>query len=172
MFGENCEKMTPSLFVRHATSDRRFEIRVRPEDGHKALHARDSFEPGDTLLAFSARATLNEPTVHSIQISETEHILLEPEFLAYTNHSCSPNVIFDLDRMAVIAIEPIGPGDEIVYFYPSTEASMKQPFFCGCLSPQCLGFIEGAGRLPAEVLERYHLADHIRSLLPVRELAS
>jgi len=158
--------------VRHATSDRRFEIRVRPEDGHKALYARSSFAPGDTLVQFTARATLDQPAVHSVQVSETEHILLEPDFLQYTNHSCSPNVVFDVDRMMVAAIVPIRPGHEIVYFYPSTETSMKQPFFCGCRSPRCLGFIQGAGHLPTEILMSYHVADHIRSLLLLRELAS
>src|ERR1019366_7885633 len=99
MFEEKCEKITASFIVRHATSDHRFEIRVRPGDGHKALHARRAFAPGDTLLEFTARATLDEPAVHSVQVSQTGHILLEPEFLEYTNHSCLPNVIFDVDQM-------------------------------------------------------------------------
>lgn len=158
--------------VRHTASDRRFEIRTRLEDGHKALHARRAFAPGDTLVEFSARATLDEPTVHSVQVSETEHILLEPEFLQYTNHSCSPNVVLDVERMAVIAIARIEVGDELVYFYPSTETTMKQPFFCGCRSPHCLGFIQGASHLPADVLGRYHVADHVRVLLFAKELAS
>jgi hypothetical protein len=172
MFEEKCEKITASFIVRHATSDHRFEIRVRPGDGHKALHARRAFAPGDTLLEFTARATLDEPAVHSVQVSQTGHILLEPEFLEYTNHSCLPNVIFDVDQMVVTAVAPIQPGDEIVYFYPSTETSMKQPFFCGCHSAHCLGFIEGADHLPVEVLERYELADHVRSLLLLRQITS
>ena len=112
-----------------------------------------------------ARKTLREPAVHSVQLNESAHILLEPQFLEYTNHSCSPNVVFDLDAMVVRAIEPIQPGEEIVYFYPSTELSMAQPFTCDCGSDNCLGVIRGADYLPTEVLDRYHLTTHIRSLL-------
>jgi hypothetical protein len=143
----------------------RFEVRERIRDGHKSLHARRAFAPGDVLERIAARKTLREPAVHSVQLNESEHILLEPQFLEYTNHSCSPNVVFDLDEMVVRAIERILPGDEIVYFYPSTERSMAQPFLCDCGSDNCLGVIRGADYLPTEVLDRYHLATHIRSLL-------
>jgi hypothetical protein len=148
---------------RHATSDARFEIRER-RDGHKSLHARADFLPGETLVWFSPRVTLPEPAVHTIQMNESDHILLEPQFLEYTNHSCSPNVVFDVSRMVVTAVEPIATGDEIVYFYPSTEASMSRPFSCYCDSPHCLGLIEGAEYLAPEVLDRYQLSDHIRTL--------
>jgi hypothetical protein len=158
--------------VRHSTADHRFEVRERTQDGHKSLHARRAFAPGDVLARFSARATLAEPGVHTVQLNESEHILLEPQFLEYTNHSCSPNVIFDVEEMVVIAIEPIPPGGEIVYFYPSTESSMAHPFECRCESDNCLGTIQGADYLPTHVLERYHLAGHIQSLLLLRQLAS
>jgi SET domain len=160
------------LIKRHKTSDPRFEIRERSESGHKSLHARTAHAPGETLARFSARATLSQPAVHTVQISAAEHILLDPAFLEYTNHSCSPNVLFDVEQMVVIAIEPIDPGDEIVYFYPSTETSMSQPFSCRCDSGQCLGLIEGAEYLPDSVLDRYRLADHVRSMLLLRQIAS
>jgi hypothetical protein len=141
----------------------RLEVRERIQDGRKSLHARRSFAPGDVLERITARQTLSKPEVHSVQQNELEHILLEPQHLEYTNHSCSPNVIFDMDQMAVIAIQAIQPGDEIVYFYPSTELSMAQPFACNCGSDNCLGVIRGAEYLPTEVLDRYHLATHIQS---------
>jgi hypothetical protein len=161
-----------SYIVRHSTADHRFEVRERTHDGHRSLHARTAFAPGDVLVRFSARVTLTEPSVHSVQLNESEHILLEPKFLEYTNHSCSPNVIFDLDEMVVIAVEAIPPGGEIVYFYPSTESSMSQPFVCECGSDNCLGVIQGADYLSVDVLEQYHLAGHIQSLLLLRQLAS
>ena len=160
------------MIKRHRTSDQRFEIRERSESGDKSLHARASFATGEILLGFSARATLAEPTVHTVQVSASEHILLEPEFLEYTNHSCCPNVIFDVERMVVMAIQLIQAGDEVVYFYPSTEISMSQPFPCHCDAEHCLGLIEGAEYLPAALLDRYHLADHVRNLLLVRQVGS
>jgi hypothetical protein len=149
---------------RHTTSDARFEILER-RDGHKSLHAQADFQPGETLVRFSPRVILTGPAVHSVQINESDHILLDPEFLEYTNHSCSPNVVFDVSNMVVTAVQPISTGDEIVYFYPSTEASMNRPFSCLCDSEHCLGLIEGAEYLPPSVLDRYHLADHVRTRL-------
>ncbi len=148
---------------RHATSDARFEIRERL-DGHKSLHSRADFLPGETLVRFSPRVTLPEPAVHTVQVNDSDHILLDPQFLEYTNHSCAPNVAFDVSNMLVTALEPISAGDEIVYFYPSTEVSMSRPFACFCDSEQCLGLIEGADSLPSEILDRYQLAGHVRTL--------
>ncbi len=153
---------------RHCTSDSRFEIREHAADGSRALHTHTNFDPGQTLVHFSPQAILAEPSVHSIQLNASQHILLDPEFLRYTNHSCSPNVVFDVKRMVVCAIEPIRAGDEIVYYYPSTESSMSQPFSCFCKSTRCLGWIHGAAMTPASVLHQYHLAPHIQSLLEER----
>jgi hypothetical protein len=154
--------------MRHKTSDSRFEIRERRIDGHRALHAAATFAPAEVLLRFSARAAFAAPAVHTIQVNEWDHILLDPDFLEFTNHSCSPNVIFDVSRNVVEAVRTIHPGDEILYFYPSTEVSMAQPFACGCGSPDCLRVIRGAEHLDASVLERYFLADHVQSMLADR----
>ncbi len=157
---------------RNPTSDARFEVRQCPVEGRKSLHTLHPFEPGDTLVSFGAQATFSEPTVHSIQVNASQHILVDPEFLRYTNHSCSPNVAFDLGHMVVTAIQPIRPEDEIVYYYPSTERAMVQPFACTCRSEQCLGWVHGAERLPTATLSRYHLAPHILTLLEERSAST
>lgn len=56
-------------------------------------------------------------------------------------------------------------GDELSFFYPSTEWDMAQPFECLCGSKECRGTISGAKDMPAEVLKNYWLSSHIRELL-------
>lgn len=57
------------------------------------------------------------------------------------------------------------PGDELTFFYPSTEWHMAQPFQCLCSTPVCRGTIAGAKSMPPSKLEGYWLNGHIRQLL-------
>ena len=34
--------------------------------------------------------------------------------------------------MRLTALRPISEGDELTFFYPSTEWAMAEPFECGC----------------------------------------
>lgn len=57
------------------------------------------------------------------------------------------------------------PGDELTFFYPSTEWSMAQPFTCLCGHQSCRGTISGAKDMTARQLEGTWLNGHIRELL-------
>ena len=59
-------------------------------------------------------------------------------------------------------------GDELSFFYPSTEWSMAQPFDCRCGEKECKGRISGAKDTPDEVLQKYWLNPHIEELLQER----
>jgi hypothetical protein len=102
------------------------------------------------------------PTRTSIQISKHEHIE-ELSRLAYLNHSCDPNVLIDFSQMELRAVRDIKPGEELTFFYPSTEWDMSTPFQCLCGSSQCLKRITGARYLPLNVLGRYFINQHIWS---------
>jgi len=141
------------------------EIREDEESLAKALFATCSFEPGDIICRFSGAAILNEPTYLTVQVGETEHIHLQPEFLQYINHSCNPNVIFNTTLYQLECLQPIKTGDELCFFYPATEWSMAQPFECLCGSKKCLKYIQGAAHLPIESLEGYKLTDFIQRML-------
>lgn len=149
----------------------RFEVAQAGELG-AVLVARVQFRPREILTDFRAAALLSQPTRHSIQLSITEHGLVDPEFLRYMHHGCEPNVVLETDRLLVRAVRPIAPGDQITFFYPSTEWSMAAPFQCACGSSQCLGTITGAALLPDEVLARYELSAHVRMLLQARRAAA
>jgi hypothetical protein len=61
--------------------------------------------------------------------------------------------------------EGLKAGDELTFFYPSTEWEMAQPFECLCKNAECRGTISGAMDMPVDVLSEYWLNPHIEELL-------
>ena len=117
------------------------------------------------ICHFHAGITQDHADRFTVQIDESKHITLVPEVLQYVNHSCSPTAFFDTTSMELICLKEIQPGDEITFFYPSTEWEMAEPFTCNCGSPACLEVINGASSLPVEILETYKLTDFIREMI-------
>lgn len=138
------------------------EIWECTETGEKFLHSCVKFMPGDTIARFGIKASVEQPNYLSVQIDDTEHILLQPEFLQYINHSCEPNVFFDTTNMVVTCLKTIDIGESMTFFYPSTEWSMAKAFDCLCGNKKCLGKIQGAAYLSTDVLKNYMLAEHIQ----------
>ena len=56
-------------------------------------------------------------------------------------------------------------GDELTFFYPSTEWAFDRSFACGCQVSECIGTLRGARAMEPEVLERYFVNRHIWELL-------
>ena len=137
----------------------------------KSLCANRSFQTGDILCSFRARATKASPSQMTVQLNADTHILLYPKILQYINHSCNPNVFFYTRRKVLRCLRPIAPGDELRFFYPSTEWDMEEPFQCNCREASCLGRIQGAAHLPPHTLQHYELSDFIRGQLEARGLA-
>ncbi len=134
-------------------------------NGQKALHVNKSFSPGEVICSFKAGITQSFATYLTVQIEKDTHITLVPEFLQYINHSCAPNVFFDTTTMQLICLRPLQHGDEMTFFYPSTEWEMAQPFVCNCGDDLCLQLINGASQLSEETLSRYRLTDFINTQL-------
>jgi|HubBroStandDraft_6_1064221.scaffolds.fasta_scaffold619885_2 hypothetical protein len=147
------------------TGDPRLCVDAHEQLGQRCVRSLAAFAPGEAILAFRAAAVRDRPSRMTVQVSEREHIELAPAFLSFVNHGCDPNVYFDVERRALVALARIAPGDEIVFFYPSTEWVMASPFECRCGSPRCLGRVGGASQVPAPVLAGHRLAPHIARLL-------
>jgi hypothetical protein len=147
-------------------SDHEFAVvRLNVDNNQKAFFAQRSYEPGDVVADFAAGKVLSNPTYLTVQVDHDKHIMLQPEHLQYINHSCDPNVFFDTHRMKVVALKKIAEGDEMTFFYPSTEWNMVQPFKCFCGSGKCLGEIKGAAHINPEVLRSYKLTRFIQQQL-------
>ena len=144
------------------------EMRQRYFNHQNALFALQSFQPGEMIAEFWAGTIAAEPTYLTVQIDVGKHITLQPEFLQYINHSCEPTVFFDTTTMKLVALKEIKDGEEMTFFYPSTEWEMTQPFNCYCGSQRCLGNIRGAAFLQNEVWKQYRLTDFIQQQLVKR----
>src|SRR5690349_14910341 len=140
-------------------------VRQNVDNNQKAFFAQRSYEPGQVIADFSAGEIKSEPTYLTVQVGIDKHIMLQPEHLQYINHSCDPNVFFDTHSMKVVALKPIQEGDEMTFFYPSTEWDMAQPFKCHCGSSNCLGEIRGAAHIDPLILKTYTLTRFIQQQL-------
>ena len=127
----------------------------------KSLHTTTAFNAGETICKFSAATELENPTYLTVQTGINKHITLSPNFLQYINHSCEPNVFFNTSSMELMALKNISIGDELVFFYPSTEWDMTQSFQCFCGSSACLKEIKGAAYLSADTITKYQFTEFI-----------
>ena len=103
---------------------------------------------------------ISAPTFTSVQVGSDRNIE-EFDYMANLNHSCDPNIFLDTERFELHAIRDIAPGEELSFFYPSTEWDMSTPFQCLCGAEHCLKHISGAKDLSLNVLSRYALNPHI-----------
>ncbi|KAL2886239.1 galactose-proton symport [Ceratocystis lukuohia] len=113
----------------------------------------------------------SEPTYATVQFSKDRHLNLNSDLL-YINHSCDPSLIFNTSTFEIL-VGPKGlkPGDELTFFYPSTEWHMAQAFDCFCQATNCRGRIAGAKDMTAEQLSGLYLNGHIHALLEERDAA-
>jgi len=140
-------------------------VRQNIDNNQKAFFAQQKYEAGQVVAEFSAGKVMSRPTYLTVQVDIDKHIMLQPEHLQYINHSCDPNVFFDTYTMQVVALKPIAEGDEMTFFYPSTEWDMVQPFKCFCGTSRCLGEIKGAAHINPQVLRSYTLTRFIQQQL-------
>jgi hypothetical protein len=76
------------------------------------------------------------PTYQTVQVDEQTHLL---DFVfAHMNHSCNPSTFIDCGNLTIFAERNIEPGEELTFFYPSTEWKMEKPFKCKCGASDCL----------------------------------
>jgi hypothetical protein len=98
-----------------------------------------------------------------------DHLELNSDLL-FMNHSCDPSAEMCLypgapERWEVLAgPRGLAEGQDITFFYPSTEWDMAQGFDCSCGAKTCLGRVYGAAHLTLEELEARGLVnEHIRA---------
>ena len=143
------EQVTPILEIRAESAD------------YKSLFALQDLDANTVISTFSHKEKLLKADRYSIQLNETEHITLLPNYLQYINHSCHPNVFFDTTTMEMKTLEFIKKGEELSFFYPSTEWKMTEVFNCNCGNSECLGEIQGAAYLTYDNLVKYRLSKYI-----------
>ncbi|MBK9271114.1 MAG: SET domain-containing protein [Saprospiraceae bacterium] len=154
-------EVNPREWVPLTQCNKSIELRINPSNQQKGLFAKRFCKEGEVLQKFGASVILDSPTYLTIQINDQQHIELQPEFLQYLNHSCSPNCFPDPDSFQLIALTDINAGEQLCYFYPSTEWKMDQAFDCFCHSADCFQSIKGAYSIDLSKLLRYKISNHI-----------
>ncbi|MBA4056917.1 MAG: SET domain-containing protein-lysine N-methyltransferase [Marivirga sp.] len=141
------------------------EVRIDPIHNHRALYSRREFKPEEVISEFTSRSIYQHPNYLTVQLGDNEHIELFPEFLECINHSCDPNCFFDTDKMQLIALKTISEGEEMTFFYPSTEWDMDQAFQCHCGTANCIESIKGAKYLSKSTVKNYRFTSFIKQKL-------
>ncbi|KAL8283758.1 hypothetical protein RQP46_005553 [Phenoliferia psychrophenolica] len=165
---DNYKPTHPDVFLVHFGSE---------EDYSSCLILQKDFAAGEMIAPivntipgikkYSSVQVAADPPIGDVDADEASrprHIELMSDLL-YVNHSCDPNVAFEVPASGdwkVTALKDLKKGDTFAYF--STEWSMDQPFHCLCGTPRCIGEVRGAESIPAEVLAKYKLNDHIIAL--------
>ena len=137
-------------------------VYLDPVKNHHLFIATKPHQKNEIICHFTARETCTEPSRFTVQAGEKKHILLYPLHLQYINHSCNPNAFFDIDKFQLIAVKDIEEGDEITFFYPSSEWEMSESFSCNCGENNCMGKISGAVQIPKPIINQYRLTQFIQ----------
>lgn len=138
-------------------------LTVKSENKFKTLVTKQAYKRGDVICPMPSENIMDKPNRFTVQIARDRHTHVGK--LAALNHSCDPNVILDTERMLMIARRDIEKGEELYFFYPSTEWEMQAPFICLCGASNCIHVVAGARFLPLSTLENHYLNPHIREMM-------
>jgi len=133
---------------------------IKTENKFRSLVTKQAYKQGEVISDIPRAKVINKPNRFTVQIGRTEHT--DVGKLAALNHSCDPNVILETARMQMIARRDIEQGEELSFFYPSTEWEMDAPFICLCGAANCIHVVAGARFLSLSTLEHHFLNRHIR----------
>lgn len=133
---------------------------IKTENKFRSLISKQAYKAGEVICEIPSENIMDRPNRYTVQIARDKHTHVGK--LAALNHSCDPNVIIDTEHMLLVARRDIEKGEELSFFYPSTEWEMNAPFICLCGSPNCIHVVAGARFLPLSTLETHYLNPHIR----------
>ncbi len=133
---------------------------IRKRDKLRGLITKRGYKAGEVVIPIISESISTKPTMYTVQIDRTRHTKVKE--LAFMNHSCNPNTILDTTRLLVFATHDVATGEELTYFYPSTEWEMSVPFICLCGEPNCIHVVAGARFLSLSSLEHHYVNRHIR----------
>jgi hypothetical protein len=138
-------------------------LSIHTENKFRSLVTKQANTKGQMICEIPSDNVVNKANRFTVQIGRDKHT--DVGKLAALNHSCDPNVLLDTENMLVIARRDIAKGEELSFFYPSTEWEMAAPFICLCGASNCIHVVAGARFLPLSTLETHYLNKHIRELM-------
>lgn len=136
---------------------------IKTENKFRSLITKQAYTRGEIICEIPTEKLFDKANRYTVQIAQDKHT--EVGKLSALNHSCDPNVILDTERLIMVARRDIEKGEELSFFYPSTEWEMDAPFICLCGSSNCIHVVAGARFLPLSTLENQYLNRHIREMM-------
>jgi hypothetical protein len=138
-------------------------LTIKTENKFRSLVTRRVYRKGQIICEIPTDKVIDRANRYTVQIGRNRHT--EVGKLTALNHSCDPNVILDTERLVMVARRDLEPGEELFFFYPSTEWEMAAPFICLCGASNCIHVVAGARFLSLSTLETHYLNRHIRELM-------
>lgn len=139
------------------------KLAIKTENKFRSLVSKQDYKKGEVICSMPSENLMDKPNRFTVQIGRNVHTHVGK--LAALNHSCDPNVILDTEKMVMVARRDIAKGEELSFFYPSTEWEMNAPFICLCGAANCIHVVAGARFLPLSTLEHHYLNPHIREMM-------
>jgi hypothetical protein len=136
---------------------------IKTENKFRSLITKQAYKKGEVICEIPTEKVIDSANRYTVQIGRDRHT--EVGKLSALNHSCDPNVILDTEHLKMVARRDIDEGEELSFFYPSTEWEMDAPFICLCGSSNCIHVVAGARFLPLSTLESHYLNRHIREMM-------
>jgi hypothetical protein len=136
---------------------------IKTENKFRSLITKQSYKKGEVICEIPTAKVIDTANRYTVQIGRDRHT--EVGKLSALNHSCDPNVILDTENLSMVARRDIDVGEELSFFYPSTEWEMDAPFICLCGASNCIHVVAGARFLPLSTLESHYLNRHIREMM-------
>jgi hypothetical protein len=138
-------------------------LTIKTENKFRSLVTKQAYAKGEVICDIPTEKLFDKANRYTVQIAQDKHT--EVGKLSALNHSCDPNVILDTEHLAMVARRDIDKGEELSFFYPSTEWEMDAPFICLCGAVNCIHVVAGARFLPLSTLENHYLNRHIREMM-------
>jgi hypothetical protein len=138
-------------------------LTIKTENKFRSLITKQAYKKGEIICEIPTEKVIDKANRYTVQIGRDQHT--EVGKLSALNHSCDPNVILDTENLQMVACRDVEQGEELSFFYPSTEWEMDAPFICLCGASNCIHVVAGARFLPLSTLENHYLNKHIRELM-------
>jgi hypothetical protein len=131
--------------------------------GGRGVFARRRLEVGERLAVFGGEIydarwlAAAEPGLRrlTLQVDEDSFLVSMVEAPAdWINHSCRPNAGFR-DRVTLVAMRTIQPGEEICFDYAMSDGFPYDEFVCECGAPECRGRVTADDWRKPELWTRY-----------------
>jgi len=135
-----------------------------------SINSRVSLPAGSLFTPITTATPADTKRWSTVQTARNTHIELNSALL-YMNHSCAPSLEVDVKEMVVRVSRErdLKAGDDLTFFYPTSEWEFDAPFECLCAEKGCLGQVRGARFIEGGDAKRWWFNEHILEMMKERD---